>query len=62
MKNQSSGTGICTVLLVVFMVLKLVGVIGWSWWWVTSPFWIPLAVATFFAALYGALVMVTKTP
>jgi len=28
------------VLTVVFVVLKLVGVITWSWWWVLSPLWI----------------------
>ena len=28
------------VLFVVFLVLKLVGTISWSWWWVTSPLWI----------------------
>lgn len=32
------------VLFVVFMVLKLVGVIAWSWWWVAAPIWVPLAV------------------
>ena len=25
------------VLTVIFIVLKLVGVITWSWWWVFSP-------------------------
>lgn len=28
------------VLGIVFVVLKLTGVISWSWWWVTCPFWI----------------------
>ena len=28
---------------VLFIGLKLGDVIDWSWWWVTSPFWIPLA-------------------
>ena len=36
--------GIGFVLFIVFLVLKLCGVIGWSWWWVTSPLWIPLAL------------------
>jgi hypothetical protein len=27
---------------VAFIVLKLVGVISWSWWWVTLPFWGPI--------------------
>lgn len=24
---------------------KLLGAISWSWWWVLSPIWIPLALA-----------------
>lgn len=27
-------------MFLVFLVLKLCGVIAWSWWWVTSPLWI----------------------
>ena len=30
------------ILLVVFIVLKLTGVIAWSWLWVLSPLWIGL--------------------
>lgn len=33
---------LASVLLVIFIVLKLVGVISWSWWWVMSPLWISL--------------------
>ena len=33
----SSGVGLSTVLTLIFVVLKLVGVIDWSWWWVVSP-------------------------
>lgn len=29
---------------VAFVVLKLCGVIHWSWWWVTAPFWGPWAL------------------
>ncbi len=32
------------VLGIVFIVLKLCGVIDWSWWWVLAPFWIGLAL------------------
>jgi hypothetical protein len=53
--SSSGGTGIATVLLVVFVVLKLVGAIDWSWWWVLSPFWIPLCIAVFLFALAGLL-------
>lgn len=31
------------VLFIVFMILKLVGVIGWSWFYVTLPLWTPIA-------------------
>lgn len=25
----------------IFITLKLCKIIGWSWWWVLAPFWIP---------------------
>ena len=37
-------SGILTILFVVFLVLKLTGNIDWSWWWVTSPLWLPIAI------------------
>lgn len=47
-RNSSSGsTGGLTfdgVLFLIFLVLKLTGLIDWSWWWVTAPIWIPLLV------------------
>lgn len=42
--NTSGGVGLTTVLFLIFLVLKLTGVITWSWWWVTAPLWIPWAV------------------
>lgn len=30
------------ILLVVFITLKQLKVISWSWWWVTAPAWVPL--------------------
>ena len=40
---NSGGIGLCGTLFIVFLVLKLCGVIAWSWWWVTAPLWIPPA-------------------
>lgn len=57
--NASSGIEICGVLLIVFIVLKLCGVIKWSWIWVLSPLWIPVLVAVLafvFATLFAVLV------
>jgi hypothetical protein len=28
------------IALITLVVLKLIGVITWSWWWVLSPVWI----------------------
>lgn len=42
--SSSSGIGVAGLLGVAFVVLKLCVVINWSWWWVLSPFWIPLAI------------------
>lgn len=36
--------GFWGLLALVFIVLKLVGVITWSWLWVLAPIWIPLAI------------------
>lgn len=37
--NNSGGIGFLGLLAIVFIILKLVGVISWSWWWVTAPLW-----------------------
>ena len=41
--NQSSGgIGFSGMLTTIFVVLKLIGVINWSWLWVLSPIWITI--------------------
>lgn len=44
-KVTTSNALLPTLLLVLFIGLKLTGFIAWSWFWVLSPFWIPLALA-----------------
>ena len=29
---------------IVFLILKLTGVIALSWWWVTAPIWVPVII------------------
>ena len=38
------GIGFASTLTIVFIVLKLLGVINWSWLWVLSPLWISWAI------------------
>lgn len=42
--NSGDGIGVFSVLTIVFIVLKLTGVIDWSWVWVLSPAWISTTV------------------
>jgi hypothetical protein len=35
---------ISILLFITFLVLKLTGVIAWSWWFVTMPLWISSAI------------------
>ena len=38
------GTSLPTALTVLFIALKLCGIIDWSWWWVLSPIPITLGI------------------
>jgi hypothetical protein len=58
--NSSSGLGFGTVLFLVFLVLKLTNYIGWSWWWVTSPLWIPIVIVLGILTIMGIVVLVDK--
>ena len=42
-KYGSGGIGFLGLLTILFIALKLIGVITWSWWWILSPLWIPCA-------------------
>lgn len=35
-----AGPSFASLLAILFIALKLTGVITWSWWWVLSPIWI----------------------
>ena len=39
----------------VFIILKLTDVIDWSWWWVTSTFTIPFALAFITMIIEGTI-------
>ena len=45
---------------ILFIGLKLGGVIEWSWWWVTLPFWGGAAVVVFFFGVAALLMGAAK--
>lgn len=61
-RAQSGGIGMTGAVFLVFLVLKLIGKIDWSWWWVTAPLWMPLgavvAILAIVALFAGASMVV----
>ncbi len=49
--SSSGDIGFIGLLTIVFVTLKLTGVIEWSWWWVLSPIWIAAAVVCMILAI-----------
>lgn len=50
--KKSASLGVCDVLAIIFIVLKLLGIITWSWLWVLSPIWISIIIVL---VLYGII-------
>lgn len=42
--KQKGGIGFLGLLTILFIALKLMGYIAWSWLWVLSPLWIPFTI------------------
>lgn len=57
--GASGGIGFLGLLTVLFIALKLTGVIDWSWFWVLAPFWGPFAAAlAFFVGAFLLLMVI----
>ena len=54
--NSSGGIGFIGLLTLVFIVLKLIGQITWSWVWVLSPLWIGGTVTLL---IIGIIILIT---
>lgn len=58
-----SGIGFFGLLTLLFIALKLIGVIDWSWWYVILPMFVPLLfiIGIFVVFLIGALITMIFT-
>ena len=54
--TSSGGIGFAGLLTIAFIILKLMGIIKWSWLWVLSPLWISFIVGLIFI-LIGILIL-----
>ncbi len=67
MANQTTTTAtnsfpFLSILTLIFITLKLTGYITWSWWWVLSPLWIPLAIILGIVLIILIIALVTSAP
>lgn len=51
MNNKGSSIGFMGLLQIVFIVLKLCGVIHWTWFWVFAPLWVEIAILVLVALI-----------
>lgn len=58
--SSPAGIGFVGLLTIVFITLKLIGKITWSWWWVLSPVWITASASLLLivAIIVGAFISV----
>lgn len=59
--TKSGGIGICGLLTVLFIALKLTGYIAWSWWWVLSPILIPWAIVLVILCVVACIAWVASS-
>jgi len=53
--SSSSGIGFAGALTIAFIVLKLLGIIKWSWLWVLSPLWMSFVL---FILIVGVIILI----
>lgn len=58
--SSNSGIGFTGLLTILFIALKLTGVIDWSWFWVLSPILIPISIVVLVLIIIGMLTIITK--
>ena len=58
--NVGGGITISGLLGIVFIVLKLCGVIDWPWVWVLAPFWISLSISILIIAICTVIVFILR--
>ena len=54
-QTSSGGIGFIGLLTILFIGLKLGGVISWSWLWVLSPLWIGMGIVL---GIFGLLAVI----
>ena len=59
--NVNGGIGFAGFLALIFITLKLIGVIHWSWVWVLSPLWISLLISIVIIVIIAVIAIKKNT-
>ena len=46
---------VCVIVFLAFFFAKIYDKIDWSWWWIFSPLWIPLAIIGAILLIMGVI-------
>lgn len=61
-KQSSTATAVIIIVAVAtflaFLVLKLCGLLMWSWWWITAPLWAPILLFLLALGFIGMCLMI----
>lgn len=54
-QSQSTNTGVSGLMMltIALVVLKVLGYLHWSWWWVFAPLWIPWSIVVGIILIIG---------
>ena len=55
--NSGGGISLCGIIFIILLILKLLGVISISWWWVFAPLIIGFAIGLIFLII---LILISK--
>ena len=55
--NSGGGIGLCGIIFIILLTLKLFGLISISWWWVFSPLIIGFVIGLIFLII---LILISK--
>ena len=58
--KSNSSISFLSLLFLAFLILKLCGVIDWSWWWVTAPLWVGFAILLVLIAVGGVVLLISS--
>jgi len=57
-RHGGGGMGIVGTLTTIFIVLRILNLIDWSWWWVLSPIWISILLFVGFIVILAIFIII----